>query len=122
MSSTQSSTFCSSESESLKVMQSLGVLCSSLKKQPFVGSEPPPNLSLALPSQVPKFGFVDFPGVSALCPHWRSEPAFLATHLFLLTRHLLCGSSARPVETVVARASTPHTTNVSRFFIAHPPR
>src|SRR5262249_5345520 len=77
-------------------MQSWPGLFSSFSKHPLVGSAPPVNLSFALVTQPPKFGSVGLKGVSAFCWHLSSEPAFFAMHLFLLTRHLLCGPAHAP--------------------------
>src|SRR5262249_43000117 len=104
------------------VTQSFGLLLSSLAKQPLVGSEPPSNFAFALVSQSAKFGSTGLPGVSAFSSHLSSEPAFFATHLFLLTRHFLCGPAATSVAAAATSTRTPSAARLNCFPMIYPPR
>src|SRR4029453_9646238 len=62
------------------------------------------------------------PGVSAFCSHLSSEPACFETHLFLPTRHLVCGPAATFATAVVISTRTPHAISFNCFTMTSSPQ
>jgi hypothetical protein len=88
----------------------LGFACArarsrSISSRRRTRTNPPWNLVFALSMQPLKFGSAGCPGVSPLCSHLSSELAVFETHLFLPTRHVVCGLAA----TFVTAAATTRT-------------
>src|SRR4029077_211190 len=90
---TQSSTATAAAAVSSAVMQSFGVLPSSVSKHPRVGTVAPSNLLRAFWRHAVNAGSIDVPGISARCSHLRSEEASFETHWFFPASHLLCAAA-----------------------------